>query len=143
MKKRIVIVIDNSDLRDILGEILKYSGFDVKELSGIENIFAVLTEFEPHLVILDNMLRGKTGAEICKKIRASELFAGLKVAMVSLYPTEFDKNGCCAPCLTKPFSLDALLGTINQLIESIDVGAAETNYVLPASKRSSFPFDIS
>ena len=68
-KKKIVIVEDEPDILEVLSYNLKREGFDVSHaLDGIKGL-ALVEKVEPDLVILDLMLPGLDGLEICRRIK--------------------------------------------------------------------------
>jgi DNA-binding response OmpR family regulator len=68
-KERILIVEDEPDMRNLLKEIFEDRGFKVETVSSGSRALQVVLEFLPDLVVLDIMLPGMSGLDICAKMR--------------------------------------------------------------------------
>lgn len=71
MKKRILIIDDDIDLNELLAEFLSQNNFEVLTASQAEEGLTLFKSQNPDLIVLDVVLPGKSGFEICKEIRAS------------------------------------------------------------------------
>jgi two-component system, OmpR family, response regulator MtrA len=69
MKKRILIVEDDAALARVLSDNLTFSGFDVEHVDDGTKVIRELRAFSPDLVLLDLMLPGTDGLELCGLIR--------------------------------------------------------------------------
>ena len=72
MAKLIYIVEDEPDLRDALVYNFKNEGFKVKSFANGESCLTKISKKKPDLVILDIMLPGISGLDVCREIRADE-----------------------------------------------------------------------
>jgi DNA-binding response OmpR family regulator len=100
-----VIVDDDADIRVLIGELLRQSGFEVTEAAtGAEGIAAV-REVEPDVVTLDLNLPDLDGIEVCRRIRE---ITDAYVVMLTARPDEIDRlmglEIGADDYLTKPFS---------------------------------------
>lgn len=66
---RILVIDDDQELNEILTEYLKKFGFEVSTANRYEAGLSLFRNFKPHLVVLDIMMPGKNGFEVCKEIR--------------------------------------------------------------------------
>ena len=66
---KILVVDDENDIRAILDYSLKLNGFDVKCAKNAEVALELNETFLPTIVILDIMMDGIDGIELCKKLR--------------------------------------------------------------------------
>lgn len=80
--KRILIVDDDVTVLRLLRSLLDEE-YCLAEASTGESALAMLATFDPHLVMLDIMLPGIDGYEICRRIRCNPSGRGIQVAMVS------------------------------------------------------------
>src|SRR5690348_12181585 len=100
-----LVIEDDADVRALLSELLRQSGFDVVEaLTGADGLEAVRTR-EPDLVTLDLNLPDLDGMEVCRRIReVSDAY----VIMLTGRPDEIDRllglETGADDYLTKPFS---------------------------------------
>jgi len=88
-------------------------------LSG-DNLFGIIEDFDPDLIILDYLLREKNGGEICLELKNDPCKKYIPVIMLSAYPEAAINNsrfGCDA-FLSKPFDLTLLVDEISSIIEA-------------------------
>src|SRR5690554_5748432 len=110
---RILIIEDEVSIAELEKDYLELSGFEVEiEYSGDVGLTRVLNE-EFDLVILDLMLPGMDGFEICKNIRAEK---NIPIIMVSAKKEDIDKIrglGLGADdYITKPFSPSEMVARV-------------------------------
>jgi two-component system response regulator MtrA len=65
----IMVVDDDQDLAEMLGIVLTGSGFEVDLVNAGDQVMTIFNSHEPDLVLLDVMLPGMSGIEVCKLIR--------------------------------------------------------------------------
>jgi two-component system response regulator MtrA len=80
MKGRILVVDDDTALSEMLGIVLRGEGFEPYLCADGELAVAAFKEFNPDLVLLDLMLPGRDGIEICREIRAE---SGVPIVMLT------------------------------------------------------------
>ena len=80
MTQRILIVDDDDALREMVGLVLAGAGFETVFASDGLQAVSVFSETKPDLVLLDIMLPGQSGIEVCKQIRAT---SGTPIVMLS------------------------------------------------------------
>ena len=68
--KKILLVDDDPDLRQLLSAYLARHGFDTLLLPDTRQLDAYLERYQPHLVVLDLMLPGEDGLSACRQLRA-------------------------------------------------------------------------
>ena len=69
MTQRILVVDDDASLAEMIGIVLRAEGFEVFECFDGAEAFGVFESCDPHLVLLDVMLPGRSGIQICGDIR--------------------------------------------------------------------------
>lgn len=114
-----VLLLDNDEgVLDMMQEALSYGGFEVKAISQTNNIIPEIDKYHPDLVILDYILTGVNGGELCHQIKANKKTAELPVVLVSAYPRVLKSLGDYGAddFISKPFDLDDFLGRIHNLI---------------------------
>jgi len=112
---KILIVEDDENLRFLVVHRLQAEGYQVLENSdGATAIDTILTE-KPDMVLLDWMLPGKEGAEVCEEVRKSG-YEGL-VIMMTAKAQDVDKidayNFGASDYVTKPFNMDVLVAMLD------------------------------
>lgn len=68
--KKILLIDDDAELRQLLATYLGRHGFDTLLLSDTRQLDAFLERFEPQLLVLDLMLPGEDGLAACRRLRA-------------------------------------------------------------------------
>ncbi|MFD2147384.1 response regulator transcription factor [Mucilaginibacter antarcticus] len=118
MQKKILVIDNDIDILDVMYEVLKYEGFDVKAVLHTTDIVQLVDDYQPDLLLIDYILDGVNGGEICSQIKAQHNTTSLPVILISAYPKADDasKQYCCNAFISKPFDLDHLTGQINRLL---------------------------
>jgi two-component system, OmpR family, response regulator MtrA len=80
VKGRILIVDDDTALSEMLGIVLRGEGFDPVSCADGERALGVFRDSKPDLVLLDLMLPGKDGIDVCRQIRAE---SGVPIVMLT------------------------------------------------------------
>jgi two-component system response regulator MtrA len=80
MRARVLVVDDDPALAEMLGIVLRSEGFDPTAVSRGDQVLEVFREVRPDLVLLDLMLPGKDGIEVCRELRAE---SGVPIVMLT------------------------------------------------------------
>jgi two-component system alkaline phosphatase synthesis response regulator PhoP len=120
---KILIVDDEEDIAELVSYNLSREGFaTVKASNGDAALRKVKLE-KPDLVILDLMLPGMSGLDICKSLRANPQTATLPVIMLTAKSEEFDKvlglEIGADDYITKPFSVKELIARVRSLLRRV------------------------
>lgn len=128
---KVMVVEDERDIRDILKNLLEDEGFQVVAFENGLNILDDLTTNEPDLLLLDQILPGKTGVEAVREVRSSEKFAKLPIIMVTGLSGEDDKVTAldlgADDYVTKPFYPKELAARIKALARRSDIIDTDRN----------------
>ncbi|MFZ4780391.1 MAG: response regulator, partial [Terrimicrobiaceae bacterium] len=90
LKKHIFIVEDESDIADLLSYNLTREGYEVSVATRGDQALADIPRKKPNLVLLDLMLPGIGGLEICRLLKAKPETAGTPIIMVTARGEESD-----------------------------------------------------
>lgn len=82
-KKKIVLVDDEVDILDFLGYNLEKEGFKVTTFNTGEEILKSVNDISPDLIILDIMMPGLDGVEVCKRLREIKKFEDVPIAFLT------------------------------------------------------------
>jgi DNA-binding response OmpR family regulator len=120
-QKRVLIADDEPNILISLEFLMKREGWGVSVArDGIEALAAIQRE-QPDLVLLDVMMPGKTGYEVCQAVRADEALAGVKILMLTAKGRDTDVAqglGVGADAyMTKPFSTKELAAKVRAMLE--------------------------
>ena len=116
--KRILVVDDEPNINDLISTSLKFSGFDVRSAMNGAQALTIAEEFKPHALVLDVMMPGMNGFEVCEKLRKD----GLKVGVLFLTAkdsTDDKVNGLTIggdDYMVKPFSLEELIARVRAIL---------------------------
>ncbi|HEC22148.1 MAG TPA: response regulator [Chloroflexi bacterium] len=90
MTKQIMIVDDERGVRQLFGTLLRRAGFKVLEAQDAAEALEILQEEKPDLFILDIMMPGMNGLELCQRIRTCPKTAHTPVFILSARSTSED-----------------------------------------------------
>ncbi len=120
MAERILIVDDESAARTALAVLLRREGYEVCEASDGPSALASCASFHPDLVLLDIMMPGMSGFEVCRNIKATPETRLTPVVLITgLSATEDRIQGinCGAEdFLSKPIDINELLARVRSLV---------------------------
>ncbi|HEY4952138.1 MAG TPA: response regulator transcription factor [Verrucomicrobiae bacterium] len=118
MKPKILIVEDDPHILLGLEEILKSEGYETASCNRGDEAVAAVIKFQPTLIMLDVMLPGASGYDICKQLRAKKISA--PILMLTAKGQEIDKvvglDLGADDYVTKPFGVRELLARIQALL---------------------------
>lgn len=113
----VLIVEDETALAEPLAFLLQREGFEVRIAADGQEALAEFSKAEPDIVLLDLMLPGMSGTEVCKNIR---LKSSVPVIMVTARDTEIDKvvglEIGADDYVTKPYSSRELIARIRAVL---------------------------
>jgi len=139
--KTIYIVEDEPDIRETLAYNLSQEGFKVSEFSDAESCLNKIQKKKPDLLLLDLMLPGMSGLDLCKEIRADINLKNLAIIMLTAKGEEIDRiigfELGADDYVTKPFSVRELILRVKVILkkqtesvesdESIEFGPIKLN----------------
>jgi DNA-binding response OmpR family regulator len=120
MTKKVLIADDEPNILISLEFLMKREGWQVSVArDGIEALAAIQRD-RPDLVLLDVMMPGKTGFEVCQAVRADETLASVKILMLTAKGRDTDVAqglGLGADAyMTKPFSTKELAARVREML---------------------------
>ncbi|MCX6817398.1 MAG: response regulator [Candidatus Aenigmarchaeota archaeon] len=120
-KKKILVVDDEESLRELVSAVLEHEGYDVATASDGEDCLNKLKTMSPDLILLDMMMPGMSGREVCDKIRKDPKTRGLKIAFLTV--AKFSEAGKdilkemkVLDYINKPFDNDDLVKRVKKMI---------------------------
>jgi putative two-component system response regulator len=120
MAERILIVDDHAAARLALTTLLRREGFEVHETSSGDEALAQCPTFRPDLILLDIVMPGMSGFEVCRRIKATPETRLTPVVLITgLSETEDRIKGINAGAddfLSKPIDMNELLARTRSLI---------------------------
>ena len=124
MKARVLVVDDDLALSEMLGIVLRNEGLEVVHCANGSAAMALFRESRPDIVLLDVMLPGIDGIEVCRRIRAE---SGIPIVMLTAMGEEADRIAGLElgadEYLAKPFNPRELLARIRAVLRRADAPA--------------------
>jgi DNA-binding response OmpR family regulator len=118
-KRKIIIVDDDRDTREMLTLALELEGFEVAEAANGLRLISTLHVDKPDAILLDVMMSWIDGFELCRAIKRNEEFKDIPVIFVSARKTPQDVTrgleAGAADYFTKPLDIDRLVHRIEEL----------------------------
>ena len=118
---KILVVDDEFILRDLMRTILEEEGYSVITASDGEEALTKADNELPDLIILDLMMPGKSGLEVCKILKSQSETKHIPIVMATVLGREVDRTmtdeaGADAHFM-KPFTASALLTEVKRQLE--------------------------
>jgi DNA-binding response OmpR family regulator len=116
-KKKILIVDDDPDILDALNLTFTFSNFETQTTTRGEEVPDLVENVHPQVIILDIMLSGIDGTDICKKLKSNELTKNIPVIMISAHPdgATSSLNAGADGFVAKPFDIFVLIDKVEEL----------------------------
>lgn len=119
-KRKILVVEDEKDIRELVRYNLQEEGFIVVEASDGETGLTLAQKERPALVVLDLMLPGLSGLEVCRLLRTKEETSPLPILILTAKASEVDKvlglEMGADDYVTKPFSPRELVARVKAVL---------------------------
>ena len=125
MSKNILIVDDQEDILDVLKEIFEMEGYNVTALTYTEDVIRSINQYQPDLVMLDFLLAGVNGGELCHQIKVNPIHSHIPVIMLSGYPRVLESLGNYGAdaFVAKPFDVNELTLIVRDWMEESEMHA--------------------
>lgn len=132
MQQRILIIEDDADIAESLEYNFKREGFRTIIAESGEKGFRLATDptYLPHLVVLDLMLPGMNGMELCRKLRREPSTEKIPIVMLTAKAAERDKIAGLEigadDYVVKPFSFKELMARIRAVLRRTEGDSADS-----------------
>lgn len=126
--RKILAVDDDKDILEVLQFILEDSGFEVDVLADGTDMLDKIKQSKPDLILLDIMLGGLDGRDLCRDIKNNPDTRNIPVILLSAtHDINYLKHqiGCPDAFVAKPFDIEQLLDAIHVRLE-----AASSHFLL-------------
>jgi len=121
MKKKIMIVDDEEGIVELVTAILEEEGYEVITAMDGKECLEKLKKVKPDLILLDMMMPGMSGREVCEKIRKNPKTKNLKIVFLTV--ARFSETGKgvlkklnVLDYITKPFDNKDLVRRIKNIV---------------------------
>ena len=125
-KQKILVVDDDQHIAELISLYLMKDGYDTQEVYDGKKALEAVTTYHPNLILLDLMLPGLTGIEICRRVRN---FSNVPIIMLTAKDETMDKvaglDSGADDYLTKPFAIEELLARMRVAFKHAHAGGAK------------------
>lgn len=114
MCAKILILDDDTGILEVLTQAFEYENFEVESAATPFVFFNFVNNFKPDIFLIDFLLSGINGGEICQQLKQSPETCHLPVIMMSAYPHigETVRKSGCDDFIEKPFDLFNLIDCV-------------------------------
>lgn len=120
MARKVLVVDDSATEMALMTSSLRADGFEVVTASNGEEALSCLERERPDLMVLDVIMPGKNGFQVCRQVRQDARWASLPIVMVTSKDQASDrfwglKQGA-SEYITKPFEPASLVAAVRRLV---------------------------
>ncbi len=118
MQTRILVIDNDQDILDAVQIALEAQNYSVRSSAYVDDIFQLVEESQPDLIIIDYLLYGINGGELCHMIKSDQRTAHIPVIIFSGYPRVIQSLGTYESdaFISKPFELSHFMETIESCL---------------------------
>ncbi|MBK6868235.1 MAG: response regulator [Burkholderiales bacterium] len=121
MMHKLLVADDEPNIIILLEYLMKRAGYQVLLATDGQQALETIQRERPALVLLDVMMPGKTGFEVCQEVRADPALDGVRILMLTAKGRENDISKGMAlganAYMTKPFSTRDLVQKVAEMLE--------------------------
>ena len=122
MGQKVLIVDDEANIVISLEFLMEQAGYAVAIARNGDEALTLLADFQPDLILLDVMLPGVNGFDLCQRIRQTPQWQGMKIIMLTAKGRDVEITKGLAlganAYITKPFSTKTLLAEVQQQLNN-------------------------
>ena len=123
-KSLILVLDDDPDICIMIKMVLDYYGYDAMDAENEESAKKIISSNHVDLVIMDMLLSGADGTDICRRLKQDKVTSSIPILMFSAHPTA--KDSCLAAgaddFISKPFEMKDMMDKINFFLERKKIG---------------------
>ena len=135
MPKTVLTIDDDTAITELLAMLLRTHGYEVKTVNSGEEGVEAIKKYNPHVVILDLMMPGLDGWQVCKIVRE---FSNVPIVILSalddpaMIASALDAGA--DDYLVKPVSSSILVAHLNRLIRRTGTLETSNGTTIPTSR---------
>ncbi len=118
-KSLILVLDDDPDICIMIKMVLDYYGYDAMDAENEENARKIISSNHVDLLIMDMLLSGVDGTDICRELKQDKETSSLPILMFSAHPTA--KETCldagADDFISKPFEMNDMMDKISFFLE--------------------------
>lgn len=114
----VLVLDDDKDICVMATAIIGFAGLKVASISSSSQVDQALPEFKPKVLLMDMLLSGTDGRDICRRLKNDTTASGIKIMMMSAHP---DAEKSCREAgaddfISKPFDMDQFIDKLKALL---------------------------
>jgi DNA-binding response OmpR family regulator len=115
---KVLIIDDDPDVRTVMNIFMRQQGYEAMTASKREEAIDMLQGFCPSVILLDVLLSGTDGRELCREIKAMPGRKDIPVIMISAHPGAAENIGSYGAddFITKPINTKVLVEKMEKLV---------------------------
>jgi DNA-binding response OmpR family regulator len=115
---KVLIIDDDPDVRTVMNVLMKKQGYEVETAFNREDALSKLEGFRPSVILLDVLLSGTDGRELCQEIKKIGRMRAVPIIMVSAHPSAAENitSYGADDFISKPINTTALLEKLERLV---------------------------
>lgn len=112
--KKVLIIDDDIDILESMQFVLEEEGYVVKTISSGQNLISEASSFNPEVILLDYLISGLSGIDICKDLKNDARTKEIPVIFISAHPQakSISLDAGADYFLAKPFEIEEMLTTL-------------------------------
>ena len=140
--EKILVVDDEEHILELISFNLTNNGYKViKANNGIDAVRLAIEE-KPNLILLDLMIPGKDGYDVCREVRSNSEIRNIPIIMLTAKSEELDKilglELGADDYITKPFSVRELLARVKAVLRRFSVVEPESSVLVFGNLKADF-----
>jgi len=118
--EKILVLDDDPDIGTMIKMMLEYKGYSVTVSERADQAYEVLRNDEFDLIIMDMLLSGVNGTDLCSEFKKDSTLAHIPIIMISAHPNakEICLEAGADEFISKPFDMQDILSKIDRLIHN-------------------------
>jgi DNA-binding response OmpR family regulator len=115
---KVLIIDDDPDVRTVMNVLMTKQGYEVETAFSREDALSKLEIFQPSVILLDVLLSGTDGRELCREIKQNEEKKFVPVIMVSAHPGAAENIASYGAddFISKPINTQLLLEKLDRVV---------------------------
>lgn len=117
--KAILVVDDDPDICAMLKMVLDYHGYNTSEAANEEKAKEILSAGRVDLIIMDMLLSGANGTDICIRLKKDQITSSIPILMFSAHPNA--RTTCldagANDFISKPFEMNEMLAKVKSFLQ--------------------------
>ena len=132
--EKILVVDDEENIAELISYNLTSNGYKVITANNGNDAVKLAVEEKPNLILLDLMIPGKDGYDVCKDVRSNSEIRNTPIIMLTAKSEELDKilglELGADDYITKPFSVRELLARVKAVLRRFSISEPESNVLV-------------